>query len=260
LNKAFFHVKQAKIIELQARREYEGAGEFPSYIGADCEHFARELEGAENMVGMSIWCQTGERVGAGAEGNRRRQRHVITVADGRVRRAEELERDTAKPRLTRITRAALIQIIPHQVPQGQTGDFDHVVASAGAGRRVFPANGEAVATRGRRRARECAARAQRDPWRQTAGDDRVGVRTDTADAAERGAFGIFKDLNAATLKDTQDVPFEFDIASLSWNVANGVLRVAIPRKAEFAGKAVLVANKDDIVGEIPADAGVNAAE
>lgn len=59
LNKAFFHVKQAKIIELQARREYEGAGEFPSYIGADCEHFARELEGAENMVGMSIWCQTG---------------------------------------------------------------------------------------------------------------------------------------------------------------------------------------------------------
>jgi hypothetical protein len=59
LNKAFFHVKQAKIIELQARREYEGAGEFPSFIGADCEHFARELEGAENMVGMSIWCQTG---------------------------------------------------------------------------------------------------------------------------------------------------------------------------------------------------------
>ncbi len=59
LNKAFFHVKQAKIIELQARREYEGAGEFPSFIGADCEHFARELEEAENVVGMSIWCQTG---------------------------------------------------------------------------------------------------------------------------------------------------------------------------------------------------------
>jgi hypothetical protein len=59
LNKAFFHVKQAKIIELQARREYEGAGEFPSFIGADCEHFARELEEAQNVVGMSIWCQTG---------------------------------------------------------------------------------------------------------------------------------------------------------------------------------------------------------
>ena len=59
LNKAFFRVKQAKIIELQARREYEGAGEYPSFIGRDCENFARELRGAENVVGMSIWCQTG---------------------------------------------------------------------------------------------------------------------------------------------------------------------------------------------------------
>lgn len=60
LNKAFFQgVKQAKIIELQARREYEGAGEYPSFIGRACEAFARKLAGAENMVGMSVWCQTG---------------------------------------------------------------------------------------------------------------------------------------------------------------------------------------------------------
>jgi hypothetical protein len=59
LNKAFFRVKQRKIIELQARREYEGAGEYPSYIGNACETFARELEGAENMAGISVWCQTG---------------------------------------------------------------------------------------------------------------------------------------------------------------------------------------------------------
>lgn len=59
LNKAFFHVKQSKIIELQARREYEGAGEFPSFIGADCEQFARELEQVETMIGVSVWCQTG---------------------------------------------------------------------------------------------------------------------------------------------------------------------------------------------------------
>ncbi|QTN31759.1 hypothetical protein HZ994_05275 [Akkermansiaceae bacterium] len=59
LNKAFFRVRQKKIIELQARREYEGAGEYPSYIGRDCERFARELGGAENMVGISVWCQTG---------------------------------------------------------------------------------------------------------------------------------------------------------------------------------------------------------
>jgi len=59
LNKAFFRVKQAKIIELQARREYEGAGEYPSFIGRACEAFARELAEAENIVGMSVWCQTG---------------------------------------------------------------------------------------------------------------------------------------------------------------------------------------------------------
>jgi hypothetical protein len=59
LNKAFFRVTQRKIIELQARREYEGAGEYPSYIGRDCERFARELDGAENIVGISVWCQTG---------------------------------------------------------------------------------------------------------------------------------------------------------------------------------------------------------
>ncbi len=59
LNRAFFRIRQRKIIELQARREYEGAGEFPSFIGRDCERFARELATADNVVGMSVWCQTG---------------------------------------------------------------------------------------------------------------------------------------------------------------------------------------------------------
>ncbi len=59
LNRAFFRIPHQKIIEMQARREYEGAGEYPSYIGRDCERFARELAGAENMVGLSVWCQTG---------------------------------------------------------------------------------------------------------------------------------------------------------------------------------------------------------
>ena len=59
LNRAFFRVKQRKIIELQARREYEGAGEYPSFIGWDCEHFAKELAHAENIAGISVWCQTG---------------------------------------------------------------------------------------------------------------------------------------------------------------------------------------------------------
>lgn len=59
LNRAFFRIPQPKIIELQARREYEGAGEYPSFIGWDCEQFARELGEAENLVGVSVWCQTG---------------------------------------------------------------------------------------------------------------------------------------------------------------------------------------------------------
>jgi hypothetical protein len=55
----FFRIELPKIIELQARREYEGAGEYPSFIGWDCERYARELAGARGVVGLSVWCQTG---------------------------------------------------------------------------------------------------------------------------------------------------------------------------------------------------------
>jgi hypothetical protein len=59
LNRSFFRVKQRKLLELQARREYEGAGEYPSFIGWDCERFAGELAQTDNIVGISVWCQTG---------------------------------------------------------------------------------------------------------------------------------------------------------------------------------------------------------
>ena len=59
LNRAFFRVNQRKLLELQARREYEGAGEYPSFIGWDCERFASELSEVENLAGISVWCQTG---------------------------------------------------------------------------------------------------------------------------------------------------------------------------------------------------------
>jgi hypothetical protein len=59
LNRAFFRTPHRKIAELQARREYEGAGEFPSFIGWDCENYARELQGDANLAGISVWCQTG---------------------------------------------------------------------------------------------------------------------------------------------------------------------------------------------------------
>ncbi|MBK1835158.1 hypothetical protein [Roseibacillus ishigakijimensis] len=59
INKAFFRYQGPKILELQARREYEGAGEFPSWIGPECEDLRDELIHAENMRGISVWCQTG---------------------------------------------------------------------------------------------------------------------------------------------------------------------------------------------------------
>lgn len=59
LNQHFFRFKVKKIIELQARREYEGCGEYPSFIGWDYEQYAGQLAKADNMVGICVWCQTG---------------------------------------------------------------------------------------------------------------------------------------------------------------------------------------------------------
>ncbi len=59
LNRNFFGTGHKTLIELQARREYEGSGEFPSFIGHDYERYAAELRDAGNLVGFSVWCQTG---------------------------------------------------------------------------------------------------------------------------------------------------------------------------------------------------------
>lgn len=59
LNRHFFRIELPKIVEFQARREYEGAGEYPAFIGWEVERYARELADAPNMVGFSVWCQTG---------------------------------------------------------------------------------------------------------------------------------------------------------------------------------------------------------
>ncbi|MEI7879495.1 MAG: hypothetical protein WCI95_01350 [bacterium] len=48
-----------KILELQARREYEGGGEYPSFIGWDYARYEKELANCSNMAGAWIWCQTG---------------------------------------------------------------------------------------------------------------------------------------------------------------------------------------------------------
>jgi hypothetical protein len=59
LNRHFFRLELPTIVEFQARREYEGAGEYPSFIGWEVEQYARELRGAKNLAGFSVWCQTG---------------------------------------------------------------------------------------------------------------------------------------------------------------------------------------------------------
>lgn len=59
VNRNFFRTDLPKIVELQARPEYEGAGEFPSFLGWEHAAIRDQLEGAENMAGISVWCQTG---------------------------------------------------------------------------------------------------------------------------------------------------------------------------------------------------------
>ncbi len=59
LNPHFFATPVAKLIELQTKREYEGSGEYPSFVGYDYEAFHRDLAGAENVVGAHLWCQSG---------------------------------------------------------------------------------------------------------------------------------------------------------------------------------------------------------
>jgi len=59
VNKQFFRGELPRIIEIQARREYEGAGEYPSFIGPEVERFRAALEGTSTLRGAMVWCQTG---------------------------------------------------------------------------------------------------------------------------------------------------------------------------------------------------------
>ena len=59
LNAHFFHSPHQKIIEFQTRREYEGFGEYPAFVGWEYEGYLRALRSAPNVVGASLWCQTG---------------------------------------------------------------------------------------------------------------------------------------------------------------------------------------------------------
>ncbi len=58
-NPLFFHSDHKKIVEFQARREYEGFGLYPSFAGFDCEEHIARLKRTKNVVGISVWAQTG---------------------------------------------------------------------------------------------------------------------------------------------------------------------------------------------------------
>jgi hypothetical protein len=59
LNKLFVKLKRPMIIELQARREYEGAGEYPSFIGSEYKRYQKKLSDNEYLLGTMVWIQTG---------------------------------------------------------------------------------------------------------------------------------------------------------------------------------------------------------
>jgi len=59
LNPLFFTSPHKKIIELQTRREWEGMGMYPSFVGWDYARYLKQLENNRTIVGVHVWCQTG---------------------------------------------------------------------------------------------------------------------------------------------------------------------------------------------------------
>lgn len=59
LNDFFQDSPHMQIIELQARREYEGFGVFPAYVGRQYEQYRDALASCPTLRGISVWCQTG---------------------------------------------------------------------------------------------------------------------------------------------------------------------------------------------------------
>lgn len=59
LNPMLFQNRCRVLLEVQARREYEGGGLYPSFLGTECEKWAGELTDCDHVAGVSVWCQTG---------------------------------------------------------------------------------------------------------------------------------------------------------------------------------------------------------
>ena len=59
LSERILQSRHAQIIELQARREYEGFGAFPAFVGRQYESYRDQLADSPTLRGISVWCQTG---------------------------------------------------------------------------------------------------------------------------------------------------------------------------------------------------------
>lgn len=59
LNPLFSNGSHKKILELQTRREWEGMGTYPSFVGWDYDNYLKELSLNPSVIGIHVWCQTG---------------------------------------------------------------------------------------------------------------------------------------------------------------------------------------------------------
>jgi hypothetical protein len=59
LSPLFFEGKHKKILELQTRREREGFGQHPFYVGWEYEQYLHQARENKRFFGISVWCQTG---------------------------------------------------------------------------------------------------------------------------------------------------------------------------------------------------------
>ncbi len=59
LNPLFFATEHRKLLELQTRREREGFGNLPFFVGWQYEKYRDELKSTPAICGISVWCQTG---------------------------------------------------------------------------------------------------------------------------------------------------------------------------------------------------------
>ncbi len=59
LNPLLLTGRHRVIVELQARREWEGMGLFPSFVGWDYAEYLQQLRSRPEFAGIQVWCQTG---------------------------------------------------------------------------------------------------------------------------------------------------------------------------------------------------------